>query len=232
MKNYLETLIRRRNPKFRFAADIPLRWILELASEKFANVCRGIVRLRGRKVYLGRGVRFFAKNRIRFGSMVQIGDHCYLSGLGTEGITIGNSSSIGAFSRLVTSTTFQNPGAFIRIGSQVGIGEFAYLGGAGGLTIGDGCIIGQYFSCHPENHIYDDTQLEIRHQGTTRQGILIGPGCWIGAKVTICDGVTIGEGCVIAAGAVVTRSMPAHTVIGGVPARVLKSTHISEVLAA
>ncbi len=42
------------------------------------------------------------------------------------------------------------------MGSRVGIGEFAYLGGGGGLSIGDDCIIGQYFSCHPENHLHAD----------------------------------------------------------------------------
>jgi acetyltransferase-like isoleucine patch superfamily enzyme len=52
---------------------------------------------------------------------------------------------------------------------------------------------------------------------------VIGPNCWIGSKVTILDGVTIGEGCVIAAGSVVTKSFPDYSVIGGVPARVLRS---------
>jgi len=50
----------------------------------------------------------------------------------------------------------------------------------------------------------------------------IGCNCWIGSKVTILDGVTIGDNCVIAAGAVVTKSMPANSVIGGVPAKILR----------
>jgi acetyltransferase-like isoleucine patch superfamily enzyme len=115
-------------------------------------------------------------------------------------------------------------GSHIAIGNNVGIGEFAYLGGAGGLDIGDDCIVGQYFSCHPENHCFNDPTQLIRLQGTTRQGIRIGRNCWIGSKVTILDGVTIGENCVIAAGAVVTKNMPPNSVIGGVPARVIKST--------
>jgi acetyltransferase-like isoleucine patch superfamily enzyme len=123
-----------------------------------------------------------------------------------------------------TSTTLYDLGSHITIGNNVGIGEFAYLGGAGGLDIGDDCIVGQYFSCHPENHVFSDTSMPIRLQGITRKGIRIGKNCWIGAKVTILDGVTIGDNCVIAAGAVVTRQMPADSVIGGVPARVLKST--------
>ena len=129
---------------------------------------------------------------------------------------------IGAFSRLVVGTSFTNLGKYIKIGNNVGIGEFAYLGGGGGLEIGDDCIIGQYLSCHPENHNFNNPKVLIRLQGVTRKGIKIGKNCWIGAKVTILDGVEIGNNCVIAAGAVVRSSMPSHTVIGGVPARILK----------
>jgi acetyltransferase-like isoleucine patch superfamily enzyme len=89
------------------------------------------------------------------------------------------------------------------------------------LSIGDDCIIGQYFSCHPENHYFSDVDQLIRHQGVHRKGIEIGKNCWIGSKVTILDGVTIGDGCVVAAGAVVHQSFPSNVVIGGVPAKVL-----------
>ena len=137
-------------------------------------------------------------------------------------VELGNNVRVGAFSQVVASTSFNQIGEFIRIGNNVGIGEFAYLGGGGGLEIGDDCIIGQYFSCHPENHNYAKPDELIRHQGVERKGIKIGKNCWIGSKVTILDGVTIGDNCVIAAGAVVTKSMPSNSVIGGVPARVLR----------
>ncbi len=154
--------------------------------------------------------------------MVQLEDFVKISALGRSPIRLGNRVRIGAYSRLITSTTFDQLGSHITIGDDVGIGEFAYLGGAGGLDIGDDCIIGQYLSCHPENHIFTDNDELIRHQGTTRQGIRIGKNCWIGAKVTILDGVTIGDHCIIAAGAVVTKSMPPYSVIGGVPAKVIR----------
>jgi len=96
------------------------------------------------------------------------------------------------------------------------------------LEIGSDCIIGQYLSCHPENHNFGDQTRLIRHQGVQRKGIKIGKNCWIGAKVTILDGVRIGANCVIAAGAVVTKSMPDNTVIGGVPARVIKMIETRE----
>jgi acetyltransferase-like isoleucine patch superfamily enzyme len=159
---------------------------------------------------------------MEFGKWVQIHDYVYLSALGQECLSIGNNVSIGAFSRIVISTSYNNLGKYVRIGSNVGLGEFAYLGGGGGLEVGDGCIIGQYFSCHPENHIYDNPDVEIRFQGTTRRGIKIGRNCWVGSKVTVLDGVTIGDGCVVAAGSVVTKDMPENSIVGGVPAKVIK----------
>ena len=82
--------------------------------------------------------------------------------------------------------------------------------------------MGQYFSCHPENHNHADLATEIRLQGVVRKGIKIGANCWIGSKVTILDNVEIGAGSIIAAGAVVNKSFPANSIIGGVPAKLLK----------
>jgi acetyltransferase-like isoleucine patch superfamily enzyme len=176
-----------------------------------------------RAILLGKNVTFLNIAKIRWGRFVKLEDHVCMSALAKDGILLGDYVSIGAFSRIIVSTSFNHIGRFIRIGNNVGIGEFAYLGGAGGLTIGAHTIIGQYFSCHPENHTYDNTEMLIRHQGVTRKGIHIGENCWIGSKVTILDGVQIGNGCVIAAGSVVTKSFPNNCVIGGVPAKLLKT---------
>ena len=203
-----------------------------LAKNKMAVLLRGLKAFgfnnSPKKLMLGKNVRFFNKSNIRLGNWVRIEDYTYVSALGKGKISIGNGSGIGAFSRIVISTSFDNIGSHITIGNNVGIGEYAYLGGAGGLDIGDECIVGQYFSCHPENHVYDKLSESIRYQGTTRQGIKIGRNCWIGSKVTILDGVEIGDNSVIAAGAVVTKSMPPYSVIGGVPARVLKDRRSSQ----
>ena len=226
MKTFIEKLIRLRNPAFRFDKALSTGVILHFAFNQAMALLRGarlMLNLRNpRRMMRGKGVGFFYLSKIKWGRYVKLGDHVYLSGLGKTGIRLGNNVGIGAYGRLIVATSFNQVGEFISIGNNVGMGEFAYLGGAGGLSIGDDCIIGQYFSCHPENHFCDELDELIRHQGVSRKGINIGNNCWIGSKVTILDGVRIGDGCVIAAGAVVNKSFPSNSVIGGVPAKLLK----------
>ncbi len=227
MKSIIQGIIQLRNPNFQFDANLNTAALLQFIWQQTWSLIRGwkwLLRFKNPKMaLLGKRVRLFNASKIHFGKFLKLGDAVYLSALGMEGIQVGNNVGIGAYSRVVVSTSFNNIGSFIKIGNNVGIGEFAYLGGAGGLEIGDDCIVGQYFSCHSENHNYANSKLPIRQQGVTRQGIKIGANCWIGSKVTVLDGVEIGEGCVIAAGSVVTKSFPADTIIGGVPARKLKN---------
>ncbi|MEM7656527.1 MAG: DapH/DapD/GlmU-related protein [Bacteroidota bacterium] len=228
LRSLIEHLARKKNPAFTLDETVSIGVIVQLAWVRLGAWVRSWkLLLRGKlpvMLFLGRGVRFFHLANMRFGRMVQIGEGAYLSALGKQPLEIGNQVNIGAYSRLEISRTFHDVGAYIRIGDRVGLGDFAHLGGAGGLEIGEDCIIGAYLSCHPENHVFSDPYQPIRLQGTTRKGIKIGKNCWIGAKVTILDGVEIGDNCVLAAGAVITKSMPPNSIIGGVPAQVLKST--------
>lgn len=229
MKTLLEKIIHLRNPCFAFDPELNTFALLQFAFIQLSALLRGLKMLLFLKMpsglLLGKHVRFFNLPRISWGKFMRLGDHVYISALGKYGIRFGDNVSIGAYSRIVLSTSLNQLGTSIQIGNNVGMGEFAYLGGAGGLEIGDDCIIGQYLSCHPENHNYSDLSTAFRHQGVTRKGIKIGKNCWIGSKVTILDGVVIGDNCVIAAGSVVTKSMPANSVIGGVPAKVIKPHH-------
>jgi acetyltransferase-like isoleucine patch superfamily enzyme len=80
-------------------------------------------------------------------------------------------------------------------------------------------------SFHAENHRYEDTDVPIRLQGETRRGIVVEDDCWLGAGAIVLDGVRIGRGAVVAAGSIVTRDVPAYTVVAGSPARVIKHRH-------
>ena len=93
----------------------------------------------------------------------------------------------------------------------------------GGISIGDGCLIGHNVVLATLNH-----NLDPNHRGDLIPApIHIGKNVWIGSNATVLAGVTIGDGAVIAAGAVVTKSVPEKTIAGGVPARVMK-TIVSE----
>lgn len=223
MKSILENIIRLRNPKFKFDENLNHRILFEFFFNQLIATIRGSKMLfKGkmpRRMLLNKGVTWHYIHQITFGNFLKLGKNVTLSALGTEGISIGNNVSIGSDSKVIVSTSLNNIGIGITIEDNVGIGEYAYLGGAGGLSIGRDCIIGQYFSCHPENHNFNDQTKLIREQGVTRKGIVIHSNCWIGSKVTILDGVEIGANSVIAAGAVVTKSFPKNSIIGGVPAK-------------
>jgi acetyltransferase-like isoleucine patch superfamily enzyme len=226
MKTIIENIVQLRNPHFRFDPALNTTAVIQFLWIQIWSIIRGVRLLlalkRPKGAILGSGVKFFNLPKFHFGKFLKLGNQVYISALGKEGIWLGNNVSIGAFSRIVISTSLNNLGRFIKIGNNVGIGEFAYLGGAGGLEIGSDCIVGQYFSCHPENHNYQDQTILIRLQGVNRKGIQIGDNCWIGSKVTILDGVKIGSGSIIAAGSVVNKPFPDNSIIGGVPAKLLK----------
>jgi len=226
IRSLVTRFAKRKNADFTLDEAVSSRVLLSLAFTKLSCRLRSyklaLYGLMPHSLYLGKNVSFFNTRNMEFGRFVQIHDGAFLSALGKNPLSLGNNVNIGAFSRLAISQTFNNIGSHIKIGDNVGLGDFAHLGGAGGLEIGSDCIIGAYFSCHPENHRFDDMDKLIRHQGVSRKGIKIGSNCWIGAKVTVLDGVTIGDNCVIAAGAVVNKSVPANSVVAGVPAKVIK----------
>ena len=77
---------------------------------------------------------------------------------------------------------------------------------------------------YTRGHRFDRTDITMIEQGSTEsEPITVGNDVWIGRRVIIMPGVNIGDGCVIGAGAVVTKDIPAYSVVGGVPAKIIKS---------
>lgn len=115
-------------------------------------------------------------------------------------------------------------GKNIRIGKNVFVNMGCKFQDQGGITIGDGALIGHNVVIATLNHAMDPDD-----RGTMiPAAVTIGRNVWIGSNSTILPGVTIGDGAVIAAGAVVRRDVPANTVVGGVPAEVLKKIENKE----
>ena len=109
-------------------------------------------------------------------------------------------------------------GQNITVGRRVFINSGCCFQDQGGIEIGDNVLIGQQVVIATLNH---DLQPEKR-ANMLPAPVKIGNDVWIGAHATILSGVTIGDGAVVAAGAVVTKDVPANTIVGGVPAKVIK----------
>lgn len=112
----------------------------------------------------------------------------------------------------------------ITIGENVYIAYRFTVMSAAPIKIGDNTLIASGVVITSENHginpeaadSYADTPLEAKP-------VEIGKGCWLGENVIVTAGVTLGDRCIVAAGAVVTKSFPAYSMIGGVPAKKIKT---------
>lgn len=114
---------------------------------------------------------------------------------------------------------YTNFGRFTVLGKNVFINHACSFLDLGGITIEDDVLIGPKVNLITENHPLDATD----RQALLLKPIVIKRNAWIGAAATILPGVTVGENSVVAAGAVVDKDVPANTVVGGIPAKIIKS---------
>ncbi|MDF1514222.1 MAG: acyltransferase [Anaerolineae bacterium] len=166
-------------------------------------------------------VRLRFANHIHLGRGVYLDQHTYLHAC-PNGIEIGANTLVMHGAVLHVYNFRDIPHAGIRIGSDSLIGEYSVIRGQGGVTIGNRVYTSPMVQIIAVNHVFDDPDRPFIDQGITAQGIVIEDDVWIGASAVITDGVRIGKGAVIGAGAVVTRNVEPHTVVGGVPARVIR----------
>ena len=110
-------------------------------------------------------------------------------------------------------------GKNIKIGRDVFINSGCHFQDQGGIEIGDGTLIGHNVVLATINHDLKPSMNRVNHYAP----IKIGKYVWIGSNATVLQGVTIGDWSVIAAGAVVTHDVPPMTLVGGVPAKILKT---------
>ena len=109
-------------------------------------------------------------------------------------------------------------GKNITIGKNVFINSGCHFQDQGGIVIGDGALIGHNVVLATINHAFVPSENRRNYYAP----IKIGNNVWIGSNATVLPGVTIDEWSVVAAGAVVSKDVPPYTVVGGVPAKVLK----------
>ena len=172
-------------------------------------------------------VRLIYANNIQLGHGVYLDQNVYLHAC-PNGIQIDENTII-MYGAVLHVYNFRDlPNAGIKIGRDSLIGEYTVIRGQGGVSIGDRVYTSPYSQIIAVNHVFDDIQQPFIDQGITAEGIVIEDDVWLGAGSIITDGVHIGKGAVVAAGAVVVEDVPAHTVVGGVPAQKIKNINEME----
>jgi acetyltransferase-like isoleucine patch superfamily enzyme len=171
--------------------------------------------------------------RLRFADNIVLGKGSYLD-QGTYlhacpgGIEIGANTLVmhGAVLHVYNFRSLPHSG--IQIGTDSLIGEYSVIRGQGGVSIGNRVYTSPFTQIIAVNHVFDDPATPFVEQGITAQGIVIEDDVWLGSGAVITDGVHVGKGAVVAAGAVVTKDVAPHTVVGGVPARLIKEIQGSQ----
>ena len=126
---------------------------------------------------------------------------------------------LGDYSVVESFACINNAVGDVIIGDHTRIGLHNTI--IGPVTIGSHVNLAQGITVTALNHNFEDTNKRIDEQGV-RTPVTIGDDVWIGANAVILPGVHIGNHCVVAAGAVVTKDVPAHSLVAGVPAKIIK----------
>ena len=175
-------------------------------------------------IFVGKHVDISHKQSIFCGKNVKFEDYSEIHGLSTHGLHFGNNVTIGRYTEIRPSSYYGvgNIGYGLTMGDKSSIGPFGFIGCSGKIKIGKNVMIGPRVSMFAENHNFDNPNMTIKQQGVNNKGIVIEDDCWIGSGVIILDGVTIGKGTVIGAGTLVTKNVPANSIIYDKRARVGK----------
>ena len=219
-----QIVTRIKGEEFELDAKIPIGYLCAFFWSKAWMCLWGMVKLhRFIRVFIHYSSTIKCPSYIQTSHNLSIDRKCYIDALSINGIVFGSNVSIGKHTTIECTGSLKALGDGLKVGNRVGLGTHGFFGCAGGVEIGDDTIFGNFVSLHSENHNYHDKNIPIRLQGVTRKGIKIGKDCWIGSKATILDGSIIGDGCIVAAGAVVRGVIPPYSIVGGVPAKIIKS---------
>ena len=128
--------------------------------------------------------------------------------------------SLGQKSVIESYSCINNAVGDVIIGDHTRIGLHNTI--IGPVTIGSHVNLAQGITVTALNHNFEAPERRIDEQGVSTQQVTIGDDIWIGANAVVLPGVTVGNHCVIAAGAVVTKDVPPHSLVAGVPAKIIK----------
>jgi acetyltransferase-like isoleucine patch superfamily enzyme len=171
-----------------------------------------------------RHARVLHGRHLKTGRAFSLEEGCMIIALSKRGIVFGNRCTVGRFSYIApTNPLLGDKGEGLKVGDHSNIGPYSYIGCSGFIEIGSNVMMGPRVNLLSEQHNFDNAGATMKSQGVSRSFIRIEDDCWIGANSTVLAGVTVGKGSIIAAGAVVTKDVPPNTIVGGVPARIIRA---------
>jgi galactoside O-acetyltransferase len=187
-------------------------WISKLLRQAYPLIdwIPGRIGVRLRRIVVGNAVR-----QAGSGLVLETGIRI----TGWENISLGDNVSVMRHSSLLAHN-----GGELRIGHHVSINTNTCIapGNGGRVEIADHVLIAQNVVMRASDHRHDDIGQPIIRQGHVGGDILVGEGVWIGANAVVTRNVRIGAHAIVGAGAVVTRDVAPFTVVGGVPARLIR----------
>jgi acetyltransferase-like isoleucine patch superfamily enzyme len=198
-----------------FASWVPGALGLLLRSKLYPTLLNSC----GRGTVFGSNVILRHPHKIRIGEAVVADDNVVLDAKGTtnKGIEVGENVFLGR------NTIIYCQNGDICIGANSNIGSNCQIFSSGRCVIGENVLVAAYVYVIGGGHAYDDEGTPVIAQQRVSKGITIGDGVWIGAGVKILDGVNIEKDAILAAGSVITRDVPEGAIVGGMPAKVLRT---------
>jgi acetyltransferase-like isoleucine patch superfamily enzyme len=173
----------------------------------------------GKGVVFGTNVVLRHPHKIYLGDNIVVDDNCVLDAKGTDnkGIFISNGVFIGR-----NSIIFCKDGD-IYIDDNVLIGYNCEILSANTVKLGKNIQIAAYTYLNGGSHNFDRVDIPVKEQERSGRGIIVEDNVWIAAGVNVLDGVIIERDSIVAAGAVVNQDVPAFSIVGGVPAKIIRS---------
>lgn len=157
------------------------------------------------------------------GPVIEKGRHVTIATSSVLECRGGGSIRIGDETEILDGAMLLTYGGHISIGARCSINAYTVIYGHGNTTIGNDVLIAGHCMIIPNQHNFTSRDIPIRMQGNTSKGITIEDDVWIGHGCSILDGVRIGRGAVIGAGSVVTKDVAEYSVVGGVPATLIRN---------
>ena len=188
---------------------------------------RGIMLFRGlllfrRLCFIGKGVRFKCKKRIRLGHYVTIQDYSFVDASSLKGVVIEDYCTIGRGNFLRTGNLASYDGYFV-MRKNSSTNNNCFLGATGGMEIGSNVLIGPNVTIVTERHEWESLEATIKDQGVVKAPVIIEDDTWIGSNAVILGGCVIGGGAIVGAGSIVTKSVGNGDIVAGNPARVIRN---------